>query len=105
MTAAATIPPADGDGPDGGARAYGVGEATDDAKRLVSALAAAAVRRDPRELTDPLRQVAPWAQPLPPAAWRTFAAEVTAVLRAGSADQQSLGAVLNRWHAVAARFA
>ncbi|QQS01320.1 MAG: hypothetical protein IPK37_02270 [Austwickia sp.] len=74
-----------------------------EASQLAWVLAGTAVRRDPRTLRSPLDTVAPWARALPPAAWRTFAAEVGAALEGD--DPQSLPGVLRRWAAVADRFA
>lgn len=85
-------------------------DAKAEATRLVATLAAHAVRRDPRALHRPLDEVAPWARALPPAAWRTFAAEVTVALGTEQVTGQdgpheALEQALDRWAAVAARFA
>lgn len=72
---------------------------------LITALAADAVRRDPRVLAGPLDHAAPWARALPPAAWRQFAEEVATTLCTAAADPgPELEAQLRRWSAVAARF-
>lgn len=77
-----------------------------EAAALLGALAAAAVGRDVRVLHAPLAAAAPWSAALPPAAWRVFAGEMAdAVLCAPEDQTAAMTGTLDRWAAIAARFA